>query len=69
MALGNGTDTPGVNHKLLPFLQERKGKRFGIISTFSVVSPKGHWSDRHARLQVLDFFDVVPGLVEAVIGI
>ncbi|KAJ7118755.1 PLC-like phosphodiesterase [Mycena epipterygia] len=48
MALGNGTDTPGVNQKLLPWLQERKGKRFGII--------------------MLDFFDAVPGLVEAVIG-
>ncbi|KAJ6608633.1 PLC-like phosphodiesterase [Mycena sp. CBHHK59/15] len=49
MALGNGTDTPGVNQKLLPWLQERKGKRFGII--------------------MLDFFDDVPGLVEAVIGL
>ncbi|KAJ7491264.1 PLC-like phosphodiesterase [Mycena latifolia] len=49
MALGNGTDTPGVNQKLLPWLQERKGKRFGII--------------------MLDFFDSVPGLVEAVIGL
>ncbi|KAJ6606434.1 PLC-like phosphodiesterase [Mycena vulgaris] len=49
MALGNGTATPGVNQKLLPWLQERKGKRFGII--------------------MLDFFDSVPGLVEAVIGL
>ncbi|KAJ7184322.1 PLC-like phosphodiesterase [Mycena filopes] len=48
-ALGNGSDTPGVNQKLLPWLQERKGKRFGII--------------------MLDFFDSVPGLVEAVIGL
>ncbi|KAJ7043118.1 PLC-like phosphodiesterase [Mycena alexandri] len=48
-ALGNGTDTPGVNQKLLPWLQEHKGKRFGII--------------------MLDFFDSVPGLVEAVIGL
>ncbi|KAJ7063523.1 PLC-like phosphodiesterase [Mycena amicta] len=48
MALGDGT-TPGVNQKLLPWLQERRGKRFGII--------------------MLDFFDVVPGLVEAVIGL
>ncbi|KAJ7611587.1 PLC-like phosphodiesterase [Roridomyces roridus] len=31
IALGNGTDTPGMNQKLLPWLQERKGKRFGII--------------------------------------
>ncbi|KAF7359266.1 PLC-like phosphodiesterase [Mycena sanguinolenta] len=49
MALGNGTDTPGVNQKLLPWLQANKGKRFGII--------------------MLDFFDAVPGLVEAVIGL
>ncbi|KAJ7088203.1 PLC-like phosphodiesterase [Mycena crocata] len=48
MALGNGTDTPGVNQRLLPWLQARKGKRFGIV--------------------MLDFFDSVPGLVEAVIG-
>ncbi|KAJ7273127.1 PLC-like phosphodiesterase [Mycena rebaudengoi] len=49
MALGNGTSTPGVNQKLLPWLKARKGKRFGII--------------------MLDFFDAVPGLVEAVIGL
>ncbi|KAK7035749.1 PLC-like phosphodiesterase [Favolaschia claudopus] len=49
MALGNGTATPGVNQKLLPWLQARKGKRFGII--------------------MLDFFEVVPGLVEAAIGL
>ncbi|KAJ6614943.1 PLC-like phosphodiesterase [Mycena sp. CBHHK59/15] len=49
MALGNGTSTPGVNQKLLPWLQARKGKRFGII--------------------MLDFFDSVPGMVEAVIGL
>ncbi|KAG6828630.1 hypothetical protein H0H92_007222 [Tricholoma furcatifolium] len=49
MALGNGTDVPGVNQLLLPWLQERKGKRFGII--------------------MLDFYDAVPGLVEAVIGL
>ncbi|KAJ7090326.1 PLC-like phosphodiesterase [Mycena belliarum] len=49
MALGNGTDTPGVNQKLLPWLKERKGQRFGII--------------------MLDFFDSVPGLIEAVIGL
>ncbi|KAF7304929.1 PLC-like phosphodiesterase [Mycena kentingensis (nom. inval.)] len=48
MALGNGT-MPGVNQKLLPFLQERKGKRFGII--------------------MFDFFNAVPGLVEAAIGL
>jgi hypothetical protein len=33
MALGDGT-TPGVNQKLLPWLQANKGKRFGIISAF-----------------------------------
>ncbi|KAJ7433433.1 PLC-like phosphodiesterase [Mycena galericulata] len=49
MALGNGTDTPGVNQKLLPWFQARRGKRFGII--------------------MLDFFDSVPGMVEAVIGL
>lgn len=32
MAIGNGTDVPGVNQKLLPWLQARKGKRFGIVS-------------------------------------
>ncbi|KZT61044.1 PLC-like phosphodiesterase [Calocera cornea HHB12733] len=31
MALGNGTDVPGVNQKLLPWLQERKGSRWGIV--------------------------------------
>ncbi|KAK0470922.1 PLC-like phosphodiesterase [Armillaria novae-zelandiae] len=49
MALGNGTDIQGVNQKLLPWLQERKGSRFGII--------------------MLDFFDSVPSLVEAIIGV
>ncbi|KAG7441529.1 PLC-like phosphodiesterase [Guyanagaster necrorhizus] len=49
MALGNGTDVPGVNQKLLPWLQERNGSRFGII--------------------MLDFFDSVPGLVEAILSV
>ncbi|KAK0461532.1 PLC-like phosphodiesterase, partial [Armillaria novae-zelandiae] len=49
MALGNGTEIQGVNQKLLPWLQERKGSRFGII--------------------MLDFFDSVPGLVEAIISV
>ncbi|KAF9061121.1 PLC-like phosphodiesterase [Rhodocollybia butyracea] len=31
MALGNGTNVPGVNQKILPFLQQNAGKRFGII--------------------------------------
>jgi len=48
-ALGNGTDVTGMNSKLLPWLQARKGKRFGII--------------------MLDFYDAVPGLVEAAIGL
>jgi 1-phosphatidylinositol phosphodiesterase len=38
MALGNGTDTPGVNQKLLPFLQALKGKRVGIISAYGLLS-------------------------------
>ncbi|KAH9475852.1 hypothetical protein JR316_0011412 [Psilocybe cubensis] len=38
-----------INRKLLPWLQTRKGQRFGII--------------------MLDFYDAVPGLVEAVIGL
>ncbi|KAF5390986.1 hypothetical protein D9757_004016 [Collybiopsis confluens] len=49
MALGNGTDIPGVNQKILPWLQANKGKRFGIV--------------------MLDFFDTVPGLVEAIINV
>ncbi|KAF8894681.1 PLC-like phosphodiesterase [Infundibulicybe gibba] len=50
MALGDGTNAvPGVNQKLLPWLQARKGKRFGII--------------------MLDFYDALPELVEAVIGL
>ncbi|KAJ4474299.1 PLC-like phosphodiesterase [Lentinula aciculospora] len=48
MALGNGSDVPGVNQKILPWLQENKGKRFGIV--------------------MLDFFDSVPGVVEAIIN-
>ncbi|EDR02696.1 uncharacterized protein LACBIDRAFT_308268 [Laccaria bicolor S238N-H82] len=48
-ATGNGTDTLGMNQKLLPWLKARKGSRFGII--------------------MLDFYDAVPGLVEAVIGL
>ncbi|KAH7877413.1 PLC-like phosphodiesterase [Lentinula edodes] len=48
MALGNGTEVPGVNQKILPWLQENKGKRFGIV--------------------MLDFFDSVPGVVEAIIN-
>ncbi|KAF9465583.1 PLC-like phosphodiesterase [Collybia nuda] len=48
MALGDGS-VPGVDQKLLPWLKERKGKRFGII--------------------MLDFYDAVPGLVEAAIGL
>jgi hypothetical protein len=36
MALGNGTDTPGVNRMLLPYLQALKGKRVGIISAYGL---------------------------------
>ncbi|KAE9390286.1 PLC-like phosphodiesterase [Gymnopus androsaceus JB14] len=49
IALGNGTDVPGINQKILPFLQENSGKRFGIV--------------------MLDFFDSVPGVVEAIINV
>ncbi|KAF9269823.1 PLC-like phosphodiesterase [Marasmius fiardii PR-910] len=49
MALGNGTATPGVNQRLLEWLNGRKGERRGIV--------------------MLDFFNTVPGLVEAVIGL
>lgn len=31
MALGNGTDTPGVNQQLVPFLKGLQGKRVGIV--------------------------------------
>ncbi|KAG6853271.1 hypothetical protein C0991_005542 [Blastosporella zonata] len=48
MAIGDGT-VPGVNQKLLPWFQARKGQRFGVV--------------------MLDFYDAVPGLVEAVIGL
>ncbi|KIM43729.1 hypothetical protein M413DRAFT_443636 [Hebeloma cylindrosporum] len=48
-AVGSGADVPGINQKLLPWLKERKGQRFGII--------------------MLDFWDAVPGLVEAAIGL
>lgn len=35
MALGNGTDVPGVNQKLLDALKEMQGQqRLGIISKF-----------------------------------
>ena len=37
-ALGNGTDTPGMNQKLLPWLNARKGSRFGVISESSLPS-------------------------------
>ncbi|KAJ3505387.1 hypothetical protein NLJ89_g7444 [Agrocybe chaxingu] len=48
-ALGNGTRVPGMNQRLLPWLQQRKGQRFGII--------------------MFDFYNGVPGLVEAAIGL
>ncbi|KAF7291351.1 PLC-like phosphodiesterase [Mycena indigotica] len=31
IALGDGAGTPGMNERLLPWLTERKGKRFGIV--------------------------------------
>ncbi|KAF9562046.1 PLC-like phosphodiesterase [Agrocybe pediades] len=48
-ASGNGTDVQGMNERLLPWLQARKGQRFGII--------------------MFDFYDAVPGLIEAAIGL
>ncbi|KAF7760288.1 hypothetical protein Agabi119p4_10964 [Agaricus bisporus var. burnettii] len=48
-AVGDGAQLEGVNQRLLPWLKEHKGKRFGII--------------------LLDFYDVVPELVKAVIGL
>ncbi|KXN85636.1 hypothetical protein AN958_10973 [Leucoagaricus sp. SymC.cos] len=48
-AVGDGDQVQGMNQRLLPWLKQRKGKRFGVI--------------------MLDFYDAVPGLVEAVIGI
>jgi 1-phosphatidylinositol phosphodiesterase len=48
-ALGNGTTTPGMDTRLLPFLRARKGQRFGII--------------------MFDFYDAIPGLIEAAIGL
>jgi 1-phosphatidylinositol phosphodiesterase len=73
MAMGNGTSTPGVNHKLLPFLQARKGKRVGIVCTYIYIQLN---NDRRRTqlfalfcIIVLDFYDAVPGLVEAVIGL
>lgn len=66
-ALGNGTDVLGMNSKLLPWLQARKGKRFGIISRFSYLLYCT--ADGNNHFPVLDFYDAVPGLVEAVIGL
>ncbi|KAF9450833.1 PLC-like phosphodiesterase, partial [Macrolepiota fuliginosa MF-IS2] len=48
-ALGDGDQVQGMDQRLLPWLKEHKGKRFGIV--------------------MLDFYDAVPGLVEAVIGL
>jgi len=48
LALGTG-DVQGMNQRLLPWLTERKGQRFGII--------------------MFDFYDAVPGLVAAAIGL
>lgn len=55
-----------MNQRLLPWLQERKGKRFGIISKIFTLTLRTFQPD--ASL-VLDFYDAVPGLVEAVIGL
>lgn len=41
--MGNGTSTPGMNQKLLPFLQAQKGKRFGIVCVY-IYFPLGCYS-------------------------
>jgi len=69
MALGNGTDVPGVNQQLLPWLKERKGKRFGVVSEFPFPSFCCALMLIRSNFLVLDFYDTVPGLVEAVIGL
>jgi len=48
MAAGNGT-VKGMNQRMLPYFQQNKAQRFGIV--------------------LFDFFDTVPELVSAVIGI
>ena len=90
-AIGNGTNTPGMNQKLLPWFKARKGSRFGVVSEsfdfFLYFRTSLHSScclsralDWHAvsylllgtaltQWTVLDFYDAVPGLVEAVIGL
>ncbi|KAF8664222.1 hypothetical protein AX16_000785 [Volvariella volvacea WC 439] len=53
MAVGNG-DIPGVNQRLLPLLKDLHAKAPGGRARIGIV--------------LLDFYDVVEGLVEAVIG-
>lgn len=69
MAMGNGTSTPGMNQKLLPFLQAQKGKRFGIVCVYIYFSAWMLLNYFFCCITVLDFYDAVPGLVEAVIGL
>lgn len=55
----------GMNQRLLPWLQQRKGKRFGIISKFrQILNPINS-----LIVIVFDFYDAVPELVEAAIGL
>jgi len=65
-ALGDGNGTEGINHRLLSwFNSQKKGNRYGIICKFSFLV---RWQDTKI-IPVLDFYDGVPGLVEAIIGI
>jgi 1-phosphatidylinositol phosphodiesterase len=56
-----------MNQKLLPWLQARKGKRNGIVSKLNFIRSRFYIPLSLAL--VLDFYDAVPGLVEAVIGL
>lgn len=56
-----------MNQKLLPWFQARKGQRNGIVSESD--SPSSFFWGGSDSCLVLDFYDAVPGLVEAVIGL
>jgi 1-phosphatidylinositol phosphodiesterase len=74
LALGTG-DVQGMNQRLLPWLTERKGQRFGIISAFllglvNLLSLSLNiFVYIYIYLTVFDFYDAVPGLVAAAIGL
>lgn len=55
-----------MNQKLLPWFQARKRQRNGIVSKLD--GSIFFWRVLRSCL-VLDFYDAVPGLVEAVIGL